>query len=64
MTYAPLSKRQMLAWSQKGFKEGYLGHAYTSAHAKEFGGPQAELSYAAGYRVGKRERFKVKKAVA
>jgi hypothetical protein len=64
MRAEPLSKRQKLAWSQRGFKEGYLGREYTSAHAKEFGGPDAELSYAAGYRVGKRERFKLKKTVA
>jgi hypothetical protein len=59
-----LTKRQKLAWSQKGFKEGYLGREYASAHAKEFGGSEAELSYAAGFRVGKRERFKLRKAGA
>jgi hypothetical protein len=59
-----LTSRQKLAWSQKGFKEGYLGREYHAAHAKEFGGAEAELSYAAGYRVGKRERFKLKKDAA
>lgn len=59
-----LTKRQRLAWSQKGFKEGRLDYAYGSKYAREFAGEEAELCYAAGYRVGKRERLALKKAVA
>lgn len=60
----PLTKRQKLAWSQRAFKDGYMGNVYAAAHAREFAGPEAELSYATGYRIGKRERLKLKKDVA
>lgn len=50
--------REQTAWSQRGFHDARRGVKYNAALAGRQGGETAELAYAQGFRVGRRERLR------